>query len=237
MKKILKTASLILIFSALSCKAGAAVLDSQFLKEKIKKEVEEQVKLNTEGNIKVEIGDLPYEKIETKSGKNEKIEVEAKINLRFFNPVTIVKVNILVNGQVCKSFITQAKINIYDKVWVATDYIKRGENLTNVALEEKEITYLPKTITGKNFNPDKYASAKNYKPGDLIDSNFIESIPAIVRDNLVSVIFKTQSVSITMPAIALDSGSIGDYIKVRSKSFKKDYQGKIIGENIVLVSI
>jgi len=239
LKKTLKTAIIILIFLAFSCKAGAAVLDAKFLKEKIKKDVEEQIKANAsvKGIIKVEITDLPYDKIETSEGKNGKVEIETKINLRFFNPVTIVRVNILVNGEEYKSFITQAKISVYDKVWVAQDYIKRGEILTKVALEEKEITYLPKTLIRKDFDPYTHQTKKNYKPGDVIDSNYIENIPAIVKDSPVSVIFKTPSVSITIPAIALDRGSIGDYIKVRSKNYRKDYMGKIIGENTVLVNI
>jgi len=237
LKKILNTAFLTLIFLALSFKADAAVLDAKFLKEKIKKDVEEQIKANLKGNIKVEISDLPYEKIETNEGKNGKVEIESKINLKFFNPITIVRVNVFVNGELYKAFITQAKISIYDKVWVAKDYIKRGDVLTNVALEEKEITHLPKTIAGKSFDPYKYVSRKNYNPGDAIDSNYIESIPAIVKDCPVSVIFKTSTVSITITAIALDKGSIGDYIKVRSKNYKKDYMGKIISENLVLVNI
>ena len=235
MKKIFKTVFLILVFSALSFKASAAVLNEKFLKAEIKKDVEEQLQLGK--NTTVEISDLPYQQIEINEGKNGKVEIEAKINNRFFNPITIVRVSVIVNGEVYKSFVAQAKINTYDKVWVASDYIKRGEVLTNVALEEKETTYLPKTFAGKSFNPYKYVSKKNYKPGDVIDSNFIENIPAIVKDSPVSVIFKTETISVTIQAIALDKGSIGDYIKVRSKNYKKDYMGKIISENIVLVNI
>jgi len=235
LKTFFKTVILILVFSALSFKAEAAVLDAKFLKEEIKKDVEKQ--LQSGKNTTVEIGDLPYQQIETNEGKNGKVEIEAKINSKFFNPITIVRVSVIVNGEVYKSFVAQAKINVYDKVWVASDYIKRGEVLTNVVLEEKETACLVGTFTDKNFDPHKYVSKKNYKPGDVIDSNFIETIPAIVKDSPVSVIFKTQTVSITIQAIALDRGSIGDYIKVRSKNYKKDYMGKIISENIVLVNI
>ena len=235
MKKLFKTAILILIFLALAIKANAAVLDAKFLKEKIKKDVEEQLKSNRKTTV--EIGDLPYQQIETNEGKNGKVEIESKINPKFFNPVTMVRVSVFVNGELYKSFVVQAKINIYDTVWVANDYIKRGDTLTNVILEEKEITCLPKTITGKNFNPYKYISKKNYQPGDVIDSDYIENIPAITKDSPISVIFKTQSVSVTIPATALDKGSIGDYIKVRSNNYKKDYMGKIISENVVLVNI
>jgi len=241
MKKIFNTVFIILILSALSSyRAGAVVLDSKILKEKIKKDAEEQIKGlqamvdgQSSRKIKVEITDLPYEKIET----NGKTEIETKMNLRFFNPVTLVRVNIIVNGEIFKSFIAQAKISIYDNVWTAKDYIKRGEVLTNVALEEKDITYLSKTFTRKNFDPAKYISKKNYNPGDVIDAGYMETVPAIVKDCPVSVIFKTDSVSVVIPAIALDKGSIGDYIKVRSANYKKDYMGKIISENLVLVNI
>ncbi len=237
MKKILNTAFLILIFLTFSLKSGAVVLDGNYLKEQIKKDVEKQIKATLKEKSTVEIVNIPYEKIEINGEKNQKVEIETKINLKYFNPLTLVRVNILVNGESQKSFVAQAKISVYDKVWVAKDYIKRGEALTKVALEEKDITYLPKTIMGERSNPCKYASRKNYKPGDAIDSVFMESIPAIAKYSPVSVIFKTQSVSITIPATALDDGNIGDFIKVRSKNYKKDYMGKIINENMVLVNI
>jgi len=235
LKKIFNTALITLVFLAFSAQARAVVLNKDFLKEKIKKEVEEQLK--SEKRTSVEISELPYEKIEIDAGKNDKVEIDAKINTRFFNPVTVVRVNILVNGSSQKSFIAQAKINTYDKVWVAKDYIQRGSIFSGVVLEEKEISYLPKTYAKKDFNPYKYVARKNYKPEDVIDVTYVEKIPAIVRNSPVSVIFKTDSVSVTIPAIALEQGGLGDFIKVRSQNYRKDYLGKIISENTVLVNI
>jgi len=246
LKKTAKTAKTVILISflisALSCKADAVILDSKLLKETIKKDVETQIKSNManlklNGNIKVEVINLPYEKIETHEGKNGKVKVETNINLKFFNPVTMVQVKILVNGEVYKSFTAQAKISLYNKVWVAKDYIKRGELLTNTVFEEKETTYLSGTTALRSFDPGKYLSEKNYNPGDVIDFNFIETVPTIIKDSPVSVIFKTNSVSITIPATALGKGNMGDYIKVRSNDYKKSYTGKIIGENLVEVSI
>lgn len=239
MKRILNTALILTLALSFSCKAFAVVLDSQVLKTKIKSEVEKQIKSNTNlnGNIKVEVLNLPYERIETPNQKNEKVEIQAKINDKFFNPITLVRVNVLVNGETYRSFISQAKVSIYNNVWVANDYIKRGEPVVNIAYEEKEVSTYAKSITDPNFNFSKYVSEKNYNPGDIIDFNYLETIPAIIRNNPVSVIFKTGSVAITIPAIALDNGQIGDYIKIRSKDYKRDYQGKVIGENLVEVNI
>jgi flagella basal body P-ring formation protein FlgA len=238
LKKILSTA-LIIFFTALSSSAYAAVLDSQILKEKITKDVEAQLKANKtfSGNVKVEITNLPAEKITIPEGKNTTSKIEAVINSKYINPTTLVKVNVLVNGEVYRSFMAQAKISVYNKIWVAGDYIRRGELLNNVVLQEKETTFLNKMITDKNFQPYEYLAGKNYNPGDALDPVFLEKKPMIVKDNTVSVIFKADSVTVVIPATALDKGNIGDYIKVRSKLYKKDYQGRIIGENLVLVSI
>ncbi len=191
MKRILQTALIILIF-VLSGKANAFVMDSTFLKAKIKQGVEAQIKSELNKDIKVEILSIPYQKIETSS---ENIEIKTLVNLKYFNAVTIIRVSILVDGAVYKSFTAQGKIDI-------------GNNKNSMISKN--------SITERNFNKIK---------------------PVIIRDNTISVIFKADKVSITIPAVALNNGCIGDYIKVRSTDYKKHYQGKVIGENLVLVDI
>lgn len=240
MKKLLNTAFLIIFFvSVLSCKAGAVVLDKELLKEKIKENIEKQIKscFQAKGRIEIKAVKLPYGKIEIDEENIDDLQIETKMNLKYFNPTTIVRINLIVNGKIRKSFVSQAKISVYDKVWTATDYIKRGESLTNVVFGERETTYLNKSIRKENFDIYKYISKKNYRPGEAIDTSFIELAPDIVKDGFVFVLFKSDSISITIPAIALDKGNIGEYIKVRSKEFKKDYKGKIISKSQILVNI
>ena len=42
---------------------------------------------------------------------------------------------------------------------------------------------------------------------------------------------------ITIDGTAMSDGMLGDYINVENKNYKKVYNGKIIGENRVLVNI
>ena len=240
MKKILNTAILI-IFSvlALLSRAEAVVLDKENLKEQIKQSIEKQIKSNTQvnGRIQVQSITLPYGKIEIEGVKSEDVKLETKMNLKYFNPLTIIRVNLLVNGEIKKSFTSQAKISVYDNVWIAKDFINRGEELTDVAYEEIDVTYISKVITDRNFNPYKYLAKKNYRTGEAINMTFIEPAPDIVKNSMVFIVFQTDTVSVTIPGIALNKGNIGDYIKVRSKDFRKDYQGKIINESQILVNI
>jgi len=235
MKNFFKTVLLVLIICfATSCKANSAVLSEKFIKDKIKSDVEAQVKTKINGKIRVEIQDLPFKKIETSS---KDIDIKTNLNLKYFNPVVIVRVSIITDGNTYKSFTAQAKINVYKNIWVAKDFIKRGETLKNVVLEEKDISQISGNFVGEEFNPFKYVSSKNYNPNDVINPDFIRMTPSIVKDSPVSVIFQTGTVSVTVTAKALSSGNIGEYIKVRNRDYKKDYVGKIIGENTVLVNI
>ena len=42
---------------------------------------------------------------------------------------------------------------------------------------------------------------------------------------------------ITIDGTALGDGMVGDYINVENKNYKRVYNGKIIGENKILVKI
>lgn len=240
MKKILNTALLIILFiSVLSCRAEAVVLDKKMLEEKIKTSVENQIKQNfdIDGRIEIKSVKLPYGDIEVDVSDVKSIKTQTSINLKYFNTTTIAKVNLIINGKSVSSFVSQIKISTYDKVWVAKDYIRRGEVLSNVAFEEREVSFASKGIKDRKFDIYKYIAKKNYRPGDTIDMTFIKPAPDIVKDGLVFVMFKSSNVSVTVPGKAMEEGNIGDYIRVRSKEFRKDYRGKIISECQILVNI
>jgi len=228
------TTALLTVITALGFASGAycAVLDSKFLKNKIEKEITARLEQHREGIIEVKVESLPYEKVEVPDGN-----VEIKTEINNLNSISIVRVSIYVDKSKVKSFGVRAEIKIKDKVWVAHDWIKRGNSLTNLTKEKKDVSSVFNKLPGEGFIPGKYRARRNIRPGEIIELDNIEAIPTIVRNSPVSVIFKTPTVSITIPAVAVTSGKTGDYIKVKSKRYKKNYVGKIIGKNLVLVNI
>ena len=216
-----------------TAKANSAILDAQFVSQQIKKDITAQIQKEHNGKVEVDVLALPYQAIELPDGN---IEIKTETNLQNISS-TILKVNVFVNNVKVKTFGARVEIKIYDKVWVAQNWIKRGETLKNLKLEEKNISSMPNEAARKNFEPANYMARKNIKPGEIINLNYIQEVPTIVKDSPVSLIFRTPLVSITIPAIAVDEGKRGDYIKVKNKAYGKSYVGKIIGENIVLVNI
>jgi flagella basal body P-ring formation protein FlgA len=233
----IKTVFIALTFLVLLIgRVNAAVLNSQNIISEVKKSVKEQVKLITKGEVEVEINKIPYESIEVPKGA---VEIKTSLNLKSFNPLTVARVEILVDGKKEISFGVPVKLYVYDKVWIAKDIIARNSTLTssNLTLERKELGLITDTAARQDFSPGNYLAKKMFKPGDVIDTRYVETIPLIMKNSPISVIFKGSDITITIPAQSLEDGKIGDYIKVKSKELKKVYIGRVISTNTVQVNI
>lgn len=233
MRKFIKIALFTIILSVgLNSTAYCAILESQFVINKVKKDIIKQLEQDYDGKVNIEIKHFPYKTIDIPDGNVKMVSEIGNLSSK-----SIIKVSIYVNEMKVKTFGLRAEISIKDKVWVAKDWIRRGDTLKNLKMVKTDISSALDKLPGKNFNPSKYMARRNIRPGDIIERNDIETIPTIVRNSPVSVIFKTPTVSVTIPCIALTSGKTGDFIKVKSKAYKKNYVGKIIGKNLVLVNI
>jgi len=220
------------IFLGINLRAYCADLSSQFVIEEIKNDIIEQLKQIYDGEIEVNIISLPYQTLSLPDGK-----VEIKAEIGNLDVISIIKTGIYVNNVRVKSFGARAEIKIKTKAWVAKDWIKTGETLNSIAFEQKEITSSFGSLPQKNFKPGNYMARRNIKPGEVIQIKDIQEIPTIVINSPVSLIFKTPAIAVTIPAIALTSGKTGDFIKVKSIQYKKNYVGKVIGQNLVLINI
>lgn len=214
----------------------SAVLNSSVIADKVKKDVSNQVSTIVKGKIVTDIVNIPYKKIDLPDGK---VEVKTSVNLNFFSSYTVSKVNISVNGETVKTFGVPVRIHVFDKVWVAKDIINNGELLSNsnLELEIKDISVLVENATREDFSFDNLKTKRAYKAGDIIDKRYIAKIPNIVRNSIVSIIFQSKNFTMTLSGEALEDGNIGDYIRVRNKQYKKDYIGRIIDVNQILINI
>jgi flagella basal body P-ring formation protein FlgA len=217
-------------------KANSAVLTSQFLSEKIKKDIVEQLSLSIKGQPVIEIDEIPYKSIEVSDGN---IKINTIYNNNYFSSHSIVKADIIIDGVKEQSLIVPVNIKIYDNVWVVTEHIDRGRAFSgsNTAVERREIGSSAKYALRATVNPEGFLTRKTFRPGDVIDNRFIENAPVVKKESPVSVIFKADFVTVTMSAEAMDNGNVGDFIKVRNTRYKKNYIGRVISPNTVLVGI
>ncbi len=239
MRRVFKLNLIILMLIAgfIFCnKTYAAVLSSQDLVEKIKESVSEQIQQNTKQDLEIDvkINSLPYKTMNVPEGK---LEIKTSLNSKYFNSSTIVKVKILIDNDLFKTFGARVDLKVYDDVWVTTERIKKGEVLTDLVLEKRNIGSLLNKVVDKDFDSTNYLTTRVMKSGAVIKKESIERIPDIMKGSVVSVIFKTPLVSVVLPAEAITNGYKGGFIKVKNKKYNKKYIGKVIGANLILVNI
>lgn len=237
MKYLVKISVICLIVSFFfSGTAYSSVLTNKYISDCIKKDVTSQVNSVVDGKVDVEVGEIPYKSIEVPNGN---IKVKSTVNLKFFMQRTLARIVVSVNDKDIRTFGVPVKLNVYNDVWVAKDFIRRGEAISigNVSLERKNITDMAQNALSSKVEPMGSLVRKTFTPGDIIDARFVESAPIVSKSSHVSVMFKSSLITITIPCEALDNGKIGDLVRVRSKQYKKDYTGRVTDSGMVLVNI
>ncbi len=229
---------LIICFFVFDLNSDAKLLDSDFLKKKIEQDITQKLKSsdNDSKKISIEFKKLKFKSLNVPDGD---IDVKTSVNSNYISPYSIITVKVFCDKKAVKTFRLPIKLTVKDKVWVAKDSIERGRTLgfSNVCLEYRDITRNYKNVASKDFSVIGNISRKNLKPGTIIDKRFIKKIPAVLKNSFIYLVFESSKVKVTLPGEALQDGGMGDYIKVRNKSFRKRYIGKVIGKNKVLISL
>lgn len=78
---------------------------------------------------------------------------------------------------------------------------------------------------------------RSINPGEILEKQDIEIIPAVTKDGEVAVSVKVDGVEITIKAIAKSDAWIGDELQLYNPASKKIFKGRVIGKNLVEVSV
>lgn len=236
MKKLLLTA-LILFISNITLSASAQIVRTETLASLIEQQQVRELKAKGYKEVEAKVLNIPVKQIQLADGiVSVKFGCESKLS----SSRTYKKVDIYVNCKYQRSLGVPIEIKIFENVMVAKDIITKDTPLSarNVDFKRQNILALPqKTLTKEDLRSEIIAS-KIYRPGEIIDQRFSKIKPDIVKNAMVTVIFKTDNeMEICVDGIALVEGKIGNFISVENKTYKKVYMGKVIGVNKVLVEI
>lgn len=224
----------ILVFSSL--KAFAVVIPEEKIKQEISKQIIHKYRNYTNGEIEVNVVATPYSSITVPDGK---VTYKVFLNSDKFLPRDLVKVAILVNGRVRQSFNAPIVVKIYDYVFVAASSIEREKpiNASDVLLEKKEVSNnFSHVLREDSLYKERYAK-KYFSKGEIIDDRYVKLKPDVLRNSVVTVLFNTNNLTVSVDGVAMSDGVIGEIITVLNKDYNKVYKGTVIGENRILVKI
>ena len=234
MKKLIAT-SLILITGALS--ANAQMLTSANVKSSVAEILKNGYRKMIDADIEVKVSATPFAQLQLPDGK---VTYKITSGADKIIPRDIKRVDVYVDNAFIKSLNLPVQTIVYKEVLVANDYINREQALNKETLSVKKMDVSMKmdyVLTERALTKEMSAK-KGFQKGEIIDKRFVKMRPDVVRNNEVRIFFVSNgAVMVSIDGTAMADGMCGDYINVENKNYKKVYNGKVIGENKVLVNI
>ncbi|MCP3671670.1 MAG: flagellar basal body P-ring formation protein FlgA [Gammaproteobacteria bacterium] len=150
-----------------------------------------------------------------------------------------ITVGIRCNGSHPWSMFVPVTVKIMTQVVVARGNLARGAIIGegDIGLEQRDISrlhrgYLENTtaVLGKKLR-------QRIRQHQVITSSQLDTPHAIKRNNKVTILASSKSLKIRVAGKALQNGSIGELIRVRNESSKKELDARVIAPGIVEVAM
>ena len=130
-------------------------------------------------------------------------------------------------------------IRQYAEVWTVTSAVSRGTILdrSHVRVEKREVGGGHFQYLAPAHNPVGLMTKRPLHGGDILQSQALEKPVAVRRGDHVMVIARKDGLEIRAAAMALDSAAIGERIRVRNLSSKKELEGILRTNSLVMLNV
>ena len=143
------------------------------------------------------------------------------------------------NGNLIGRAQIRVRVAKYSDVLVSKDRIHRNQPLTEEDFELKrmDVTSLREQPICSIDRVEGLRSKRNLRRGAILTSGAVEPVPDIEVGREVTIIFDDGLCCITVPGRPLQSGCVGDLVKVRNKSSGKIVMARVIDRSSVAVQL
>ena len=125
------------------------------------------------------------------------------------------------------------------EVWVPTRRLDPGEAMLPSDFEAREIDLVrhAKSVVAEQEHFYRYELARAVYPGRPISWSDLAPRALVRKGELVDVVVRDGFLSISMKALAVNTGSLGDVVAVRNLESKREFPAEVIDEKTVQVSL
>ena len=129
------------------------------------------------------------------------------------------------------------KAQMIEPAWVSTRRLERGESINPAvaALKEVDVLNANKEVLTADAKLDYFEIAQPVAADQVLSRADITPRRIVRRGKVVDVVVNEGGINITMKAMALADGGVGETIGVRNIDSKKDFQAQVVGSNTVQV--
>lgn len=216
--------------------ASAQTVSNDKIKSVISQQVINDYKKYTDAKLNVKVLTLPFDGLSLSEGR---VSYKVSSNFDKYLQKDFKKINVYVNGKLEKSFTAPVQVTAYKEVLVASGFVTRESiiNENNTKTKLLDISDKVEYVLDKRMIEKEIITNKAFKDGEILDKRFVKMKPDVQRNTQVQAYFNSNNLLISIDAIALKDGMIGDYISLENKRYKKQYVGKVVGTNKVLIKI
>ena len=217
---------------------NAQIIPASKIKVDVARLYENNYRKTINGDVQVKIMATPFADLQLPDGRVT-YKISAGCGDKIL-PRDVKRVDVFVNGTYARTLNLPAQTSVYMDVLVASEQINREQILTKSCTEVKKVDVASRAdfVLDGSMLDKEITTKKIFQKGEIIDRRFVKMRPDVARNSDVRVFFVSNgSVMISIDGTAMSDGMLGDYINVENKNYKKVYNGKIIGENRVLVNI
>ncbi len=175
-------------------------------------------------------------RIKLKNIETEELSIKALTQKEPLGLFTVL-VSIMKDGENVETSQVRMRIKKFKTVLITTDRLKRHTELTNsnTAVKRVEVTNLrskPYLSVAETFGYRLKGAVKKQIP---LTSSMLQKIPDIASGRETTIVYVGSVFKITAEGVALQSGSEGDFIKVKNKTSKKIIIARVIDSHHVAV--
>jgi len=148
-------------------------------------------------------------------------------------------VKVKAKGAADEKIYLRAKVSIIEKVVASSRIVRKKEIITadDLQIIEKDVSLYPYTYFSDKGPIIGMQSNSTISKGAIIAEWMVKTPPVIERNDRISIYVNVGDIAAEAEGIAMEDGSIGDEIKVRNASSKKELKAVVVDEGVVEVMV
>lgn len=160
-----------------------------------------------------------------------------KLSSRPFRGPAVTRLDVIVDGQVERTMAITVDCRLYQDVVVTNRVMRRGELLTDDALEieERDVTSLKHGVFDRIEALETMQAARPIGAGDVITRRHAEPIPVIHRGDQIVMQVVSSNMAVEAVGVAMQDGGVGEQIRVKNNDSGKVVRGQILEAGLVQV--
>lgn len=154
-------------------------------------------------------------------------------------PIFIIRFELRSGSETLGTWQASLQARVWREVWVARTALKRGTTLADADLvrERRDILNQREPLAECDDVGTTIEIAEHVSAGALVPARALKVRPVVRRGQRTDVSFQDGMLCVTMKVEAMEDGVPGQVIRLRNPDSRREIRGKVINENLILVTL